>query len=345
MMETAWLRARSREEEVPDIDAPGGPAALAAWLRTPLATGVSRYLHEAWHWRADLRQAWPEPLGADAAGFAEWAWSHGREEMGLIPALLPPVPVEGCRVPGGHSWDWALATAWDELGHEPAAPLSVDGWRALRERLLEPVRNGAAANRYLHAAWRRSDLQAAMPQPLGADSNALRAWAWKDGIEQGLAPELLPPPPTPLSGRRRRELRLRSLVRRAERARSRTALHARDLAVEGRSRVIETVERHLDRPLPGARWRIERRVLAAARQARGNYRAQPWPGKVTLFTSTEFADKPPYAAWALRAADGVDLRPLPLGHVEMLREPGAALLARRLEECVAAALQEQNGAP
>ena len=345
MMETAWLRARSRGEEVPNIDAPGGPAALAAWLRAPLTIGVSRYLHEAWHWRADLRQAWPDPLGADAAGLAEWAWNHGRDEMGLIPALLRPVPVDGCRVPGGHSWDWALATAWDELGNVPVDPLSVGGWRTLRGRLLEPARAGTAVNRYLHAAWRRSDLQAALPQPLDADSEALRAWAWADGIEQGLAPELLPPPPTPLSGQRRRELRLRSLLRRADRIRSRAALQARDLAVEGRARAIETVERRIDRPLPGARWRIERRVLAAARQARASYRSQPWPGKVTLFTSTEFADKPPYAAWALRAGDGVDLRPLPLGHVEMLREPGAALLARGLEECVASALREQDEEP
>jgi hypothetical protein len=55
-------------------------------------------------------------------------------------------------------------------------------------------------------------------------------------------------------------------------------------------------------------------------------------------TSSEFAEKPPYVAWGLRADDGVELRPLPVGHVEMLREPGAALLARCLDECIEEAL-------
>jgi hypothetical protein len=60
---------------------------------------------------------------------------------------------------------------------------------------------------------------------------------------------------------------------------------------------------------------------------------------VVLVTSTEFAAKPPYLAWGLRAAEGIDRRPLPLGHIEMLREPGAALLASCLEECVEDALR------
>jgi amino acid adenylation domain-containing protein len=339
MMESAWLRARSDGEETPDLDAAGGPAALAAWLRAPVAPLVSRYLYEAWHWRQDLRQAWPDPLGADGPAFAAWAWNHGIEEMRLLPALLLPAPADGCRVPGGHAWDWALATAWEELDHQPADPLSAPGWRALCARLREPVGEDGDVNRYLLAAWRRPDLRAALPAPTAGDSEALRAWAWTAGIEQGLAPELLPPSSTPLSPRRRRELQLRPLRRRARRTGSQASREARRLATEGRARALEALERRLSRPLPGARWRIERRVLAAARQARKTYRAQPWPGKVVLVTSTEFADKPPYAAWALRAAAGVELRRLPLGHVEMLREPGAEQLARCLEECAAEALR------
>jgi hypothetical protein len=57
-----------------------------------------------------------------------------------------------------------------------------------------------------------------------------------------------------------------------------------------------------------------------------------------LITSTEFSDKPPYLAWAERAAE-VDRRPLPLGHVEMLREPGAIQLAACLELCIGEALE------
>jgi amino acid adenylation domain-containing protein len=338
MMETAWLRAHG-DEEVPDLDAPDGPTALADWLRAPLAPGVSRYLLEAWRWRGDLQEAWPDPLGADAEAFAQWAWNHGLTEMHLSPSLLQPVLADGCRTPDGYAWDWAIATAWEELGREPADPLSPNGWRQLRQRLLQPCESAAPINRYLLAAWRRPDLSAALPDPLSDAGRELRGWAWTRGIDQGLAPELLPPSPGPLSDQRRRELRLRPLRRRAARLRSRASSEARRLAAEGRARAVEAVERHLDRPLPGARWRIERGVLAAARQARATYRAQPWPGKVVLVTSTEFAEKPPYVAWDRRAGEGVELRPLPVGHVEMLREPGAQLLARCLDECIEEALR------
>jgi len=338
MMETAWIRAGA-EEEVPDLDAPGGTAALASWLRAPQAPGISRYLLEAWRWREDLRDAWPDPLGADAEAFAQWAWNHGLTEMHLAADLLQPVLADGCRSPDGYPWDWAMAMAWEELGQEPGDPLSSGGWRQFRGRLLEPCEPGATLNRYLLAAWRRPDLTAALPDPLADDGRELRGWAWLHGIDQGLTPELLPPSPIPLSSSRRRELRLRPLRRRAENLRSRASTGARGLAAEGRARAIETLERRLDRPLPGARWRIERRVLAAARQARATYRAQPWPGKVVLVTSTEFAEKPPYVAWGLRADDGVELRPLPVGHIEMLREPGAALLARCLDECIEEAVR------
>jgi amino acid adenylation domain-containing protein len=342
MMERAWLRARSAGEQVPDLDADGNLAGLMAWLRAPVAPTVSRYLHEAWHWREDLRQAWPDPLGADRDSFAAWAWNHGIAEMELAPSLLLPAATDGCRLPGGHAWDWAMAAAWEELDHDPADPLSGEGWQALRKRLLEPTGDNTTINRYLLAAWGRPDLRASLPEPLVAHDEALRDWAWVAGIEQGLSPDLLPPPPTPLSTRRRRELRLRPLRRQAGRVFSRASHRARRLTQEGRALAIETVERRLSRPLPGARWRIERRVLAAARRARDTYRAQPWPGKVVLVTSTEFADKPPYAAWDLRALGGVELRALPLGHVEMLREPGAELLARCLEECAEEALRPRD---
>jgi hypothetical protein len=212
MMETAWIRA-SAEEEVPDLDAPGGTAALASWLRAPQAPGISRYLLEAWRWREDLRDAWPDPLGADAEPFAHWAWDHGLTEMRLAADLLQPVLADGCRSPDGYPWDWAMAMAWEELGQEPGDPLSYSGWRQFRGRLLEPCEAGTSVNRYLLAAWRRPDLTAAMPDPLADDGRELRGWAWLHGIDQGLTPELLPPSPVPLSSSRRRP--------RAERGRSR----------------------------------------------------------------------------------------------------------------------------
>ena len=225
MMEAAWIRARAAGETVPDLGDPEGPARLAAWLRAPAGPGISRYLHEAWRWRDDLRAVWPEPLGADGPALAQWAWDHGREEYDLAEELLEPLP-------GG-------------------------------------------------------------------------------------------PPPARQRWTRRRA--------RGER-------RARELAAALRARALDTAERRLDRQLPEARQRIERHVVAAARGARAGYRADPWPGRVVLVTSTEFERKPTYPAWEVRALGGVDRRPLPVGHVEMLREPGAALLAACLEECIAQSL-------
>ena len=121
-------------------------------------------------------------------------------------------------------------------------------------------------------------------------------------------------------------------------ARAAAARNVRAATVEARARALEAIERRLDRPLPGARGRIERRVVAAAREARATYRARPWPGRVALITSTEFREKPTYAAWPLRAEGGVEVRELPAGHVEMLREPGASLLARCIEDLIDEAL-------
>jgi thioesterase domain-containing protein len=225
IMEIAWVRARNDGEEVPGLDEPGGAAALVEWLRAPAGPGVSRYLHEAWRWRWDLMEVWPEPLGADGPALALWGQDHGPREHDLSPALL--------------------------LGR----------------------------------------------------------------------------PTPPAAGRQR-----------INRLRAETARRARELAIDARCRIADELERRVDRPLRNARARTERRVVAAARKARASYRADPWPGRVVLVVSTEFADKPPYLAWDVRAAE-VERRPLPLGHVEMLREPGAALLAACLEDCVEEALR------
>jgi amino acid adenylation domain-containing protein len=225
IMEAAWLRARRAGEEAPDPSRPGGAARLAAWLREPAGPGVSRYLLEAWRWREDLQQVWPDPLEEDARAVAEWGWDHGSSELGLVRALLEPKP-------------------------------------AREEPLRERVRRG----------------------------------------------------------------------------RARGARMARELATEARRSAVDLLERRLDRPLPHARERIERRVVAAARRAREDYRAEPWPGRVLLVTSTEFESKPTYPAWELRAQGGVDRRPLPVGHVEMLRSSGAGLLAGCLEDRIERAL-------
>ncbi|HEX5988588.1 MAG TPA: amino acid adenylation domain-containing protein [Solirubrobacterales bacterium] len=337
LVEAAWLRARDGGEEVPDRDGPEGPRLLADWLRDEVAPGISRYGLEIWHWREDLPARWPDPLGGDAGAFRRWLWESGVPEQGLEARLLPPLPVDECRLPNGHAWDWALEHAWRELGGEPKGPLTRRGWAELRPRLLEPLAGGRA-NRYLLAAARRPDLARHFPDPLGDDLVGLLSWAWVEGVGQGLAPELLPPPPGPLPRRLRLELALRPLRRVAERAgRLRTPEVRERLGLE-RDRLAAAAERRLGRRLPRAGRRIEDLIVAAAREARDTYRAEPWPGKIVLVTSPEFADKAAYIAWPERAAGGLERHVLPVGHIAMLREPGAAVLARCIEERIAEAL-------
>ncbi len=336
IMESAYLKGRAAGEPVPDPDSEEGAAALADWLREPVGPGVSRYLHEFWAWREDLRRGWPDPLGADARDFTRWAWDHGRHEH-LPTGVLLPAETIGCALPGGLSWDWAMATAWEQLDREPGNPVSSEGWREFRARLLEPV-DGVLVNRYLLAAWERPDIQAAFPRPLDGDARQLVDWGWLHGTREGLAPSLLPDPHGPLPRRLRLDLAQRRAAAAVGRARAAAGRSARAAAVERRARMLEAIERRLDRPLPRARTRIERRVVAAAREARGSYRAEPWPGRVALIVSTEFADKPTYLAWRARATGGVERRELPVGHVEMLRDPGVALLAESIEDAIAEAL-------
>jgi amino acid adenylation domain-containing protein len=338
VMESAMIRAREAGEPVPDPGTNGGAAALAQWLREPVVPGISRYLHEYWHWRRDLRRGWPDPLGRDAAGLVNWAWNHGRHGD-LATGLLLPAVTEGCTVPEGPPWDWAMAIAWESCGREPSRPLSMEGWRNFRDHLLEPV-GEAGVNRYTLAACQRADLRDAYPSPLDDDAREVVDWSWLHGVREGLAPSLLPEPTGPLP----RRLRLELLCRRAGGAARRTgvvaARRAQAAAVEARARVLEEIESRIDRPLPRARPRVERRVVAAAREARASYRAAPWPGRVALITSNEFADKPTYRAWAERAPGRVDRRDLQIGHVEMLRDPGAAILARSIEDAIAEALRD-----
>jgi amino acid adenylation domain-containing protein len=340
IMESAYLKAREAGEEVPDPSSEEGAAALADWLREPVGPGVSRYLHEFWSWREDLRRSWPDPRGADGRELSRWAWNHGRYED-VPTGVLLPASSRNCRLPGGLAWDWAMTTAWEQLDREPADPLSDEGWREFRARLIEPV-GEVAVNRYLVAAWERPDLRSTYPRPLDDDARALLAWGWFHGTREGLEPSLLPDP----GGRLPRRLRLDLVRRRAStvagRARASAARSTTAAAIEARARVLEAIERRIDRPLPRARARIERRALAAAREARASYRAEPWPGRVTLIVSREFADKPTYRAWKERAMGGVERRELAVGHVEMLRGAGAGAVAAAIEDVIADALDDRR---
>jgi hypothetical protein len=232
-----------------------------------------------------------------------------------------------------------MTTAWEQFGREPRDPLSGEGWREFRRRLLEP--QGGAVNAYLLAAWERPDLRSAYPEPHNGEARGLLDWAWLHGTREGLAPSLLPEAPARLPRRLRAGLAWRRTAVPLRRARAAAGRNVRAAAVEARARALEAIERRIDRPLPRARARIERRVVAAAREARASYRAEPWPGRVALIVSTEFAEKPTYLAWKERATGGVERRQLAVGHIEMLRGPGAAALAEVLEDLISGALGDR----
>jgi amino acid adenylation domain-containing protein len=334
-METAWLRARERGEQVPDREGAAGRAALVEWLRGAAGDGVSRYLHEVWHWREDLRRRWPDPLGADASALGEWAWESGVVEHNLAPALLRPALNGSCRPPGGRPWDQALDRLWRQRGQLPSDPLVGSGWGELRAHAREPLAGGGA-NRYLLAALDRADLRAIFPDPLGADLSSARHWAWTHGVDEGLDPLLLPPFPSRRPRWSRRQMLERAAELVAAPARSRLVRVDADAVGSARDRAAHALELRLGRTLPRARGRIERRIEVAAREARASYRAEPWPGRIVLVCSSEFERKPAYLAWPERAE--ITRLQLPLGHVEMLRDPGAKQLAARLDECIAAVL-------
>ena len=336
-METAWLRGRENGEAVPDRSGRDRFRALIEWLRAPVAPGLSRYGYELWHWREDLQEKWPDPLGADAAEFGRWVWDSGIRERHITTRLLQPAVADRCRLPGGHSWDWALAELWRARGGEPADPLSKAGWSRLRRHALEPLPDGRG-NRYLLAAHSRPDLAEAFPDPLGADFEALLTWAWLEGVEQGLAPALLPPPPERLPRRLRLSLLARPLRREGGRALAVLSERPGERIENGRDRLLDAAERGLRRRLPRARQRLDKRIVEAARRARAAYRADPWPGKLDQFTSIEYERKTVFEVWSERAEGGVERHPLPLGHLEMMREPGAAVLAEALDRCIARAL-------
>ena len=251
--------------------------------------------------------------------------------MALLAAIdSAPPPAGPAELAPGIPYDPIMESAWlRALAAGEDAPAPATGRAAAELAAWLGGAGGPGVTRYLHEAWRwRDDLQRAWPDPLGADAPALAEWGWDHGArELDLVRALLKA--KPLRERRRGSVGGRGRGGEADDARTRDG---------GARAAMDLLERRLDRPLPQARERLDRRVLAAARRARRDYRAKPWPGTVLLVTSTEFATRPSHAAWQLRALGGVERRPLPVGHVEMLREPGAELLARSLEDRIAEVL-------
>ncbi len=224
----------------------------------------------------------------------------------------------------------------DPVGGD-APRLAAWAWASgVQEGLLEPqllaaARPGPAP--YLLAIHAlRPDLQAAFPDPRGADAERLIEWGWEGGVREGVDPALLGPPP---DREARRALERSRMRRRALAGASRLPIQAGLLAA-GRGLLV--AERRVFGELPGRDERLMRAVRAAAKEARAAYWAEPAPGRLVHLRSKEHAENPLMDGWWALALDGVVEVPIAAAHIGMLREPDVAQTAAALQQAIDAAV-------
>ena len=83
---------QKKPPEPPSPFGPGGEEAFVKWLNQPMGEtdkGVTRYMLSVREEREDVKNAFPDPLGTDAAGFRDWYRLFGRHELDLPDALVP----------------------------------------------------------------------------------------------------------------------------------------------------------------------------------------------------------------------------------------------------------------
>ena len=72
------------------------PRGFLAWLRSPAETTadgrapVSQLWLEIWRRRPDVRDVFPDPLGASRDGFLAWTRDYGAREHSIPEALAAP---------------------------------------------------------------------------------------------------------------------------------------------------------------------------------------------------------------------------------------------------------------
>ena len=80
--------------EPPSPFGPEGERGFLNWLNEPIdraKVGVTRYMLAVYEDREDVKKAFPDPMGADAAAFRNWYLLYGRQEFDLPAALVPPI--------------------------------------------------------------------------------------------------------------------------------------------------------------------------------------------------------------------------------------------------------------
>lgn len=142
VMSGALIRAEP-DIDVNEVFSASGTKRLMRMLSEPVIAGadgtpINRYLHEVYLKRADVRDAYPDLEGEDAMWFVGWAWTSGREQLGLSERLLPAAANPDWEAPARTSRRERIATTQSRIVWRAAEALDL----LTRER-----REGAAMRR------------------------------------------------------------------------------------------------------------------------------------------------------------------------------------------------------
>jgi peptidoglycan/xylan/chitin deacetylase (PgdA/CDA1 family)/glycosyltransferase involved in cell wall biosynthesis len=213
----------------PDPFDPRRTDSFFAWLAHPLELEngrLNRAVLAVWEERADLTRAFPAVCDGDLRRYVDWLTTYGEGvKCGLDPVFLESLSFAG--TPGARP---VQVAPHDAGGTRPAKALlgSIDlaNPGELRRWLNAPVPGAARARPMLtqlslmiHEI--RDDVQAAFPDPLGADQAAFARWFVTFGAREfALHASLVTPVLRTLPPRQRLRLALRGFRDRVMRARS-----------------------------------------------------------------------------------------------------------------------------
>jgi glycosyltransferase involved in cell wall biosynthesis len=173
--------------EPPSPFGPGGEKAFMQWLNEPVekqGPAVTRYMLAIHAARDDVRTAFPDPAGADAAAFQSWYIVFGRPELELPPPLVPfEAPrssANGSAAPSPPALNIA-GYFHAELGIGEAARLLVAGLEAA-EVPFNTIAYEDTANRQTHPfAERKSKADTADLNLICINADQMPAFAEKNG--------------------------------------------------------------------------------------------------------------------------------------------------------------------
>ena len=149
--------AEFRRSQFPEPPSPFGPAGeqgFLDWLNGPAGetqSGVTRYMMAVRDEREDVKQAFPDPLGADAKAFRDWYLLFGSRELDLPSALVPGDDARKCGSAGKQRLSAVNVAGYfrAELGLGVAGRALLSALEAA-EIPINTVPFGATANRQEH---------------------------------------------------------------------------------------------------------------------------------------------------------------------------------------------------